>query len=237
MLEKIRRHREERPNHWQTLEEPFGTGARGCRTRGEVRPTAGGLPNDFCRESSAGELGRLHEVAFGFGVATIVDEAFIEYAPEESLSQRASESPGLIVLRSLTKFFGMPGVRVAYAVSHPEMRAAIETFVPAWPVESIAAEAARLALQGQDSIAATRGINARERRWLADRLHSLGLKVFPSAANYLWLKPMRTGMVLISGEDLLLSIALSSDPAQISRGWMNTTFGSEYAPASRTRFS
>jgi histidinol-phosphate/aromatic aminotransferase/cobyric acid decarboxylase-like protein len=79
-------------------------------------------------------------------------------------------SVGLVVLRSLTKFFVMPGLRVAYAVAHPETRVAIEAFVPAWPVDSIAAEAARLALQGQASIAATREINARERGRLADRL-------------------------------------------------------------------
>ena len=136
----------------------------------------------------AEELGRLHEAAFALGVTTIVDEAFIDYVPGESMSKTAAESLGLVVLRSLTKFFAMPGLRVAYAVAHPETRVAIEAFVPAWPVDSIAAEAARLALQDQASIAATREINARERRWLADRLQSLGLRIFPSAANYLLLK-------------------------------------------------
>jgi histidinol-phosphate/aromatic aminotransferase/cobyric acid decarboxylase-like protein len=61
----------------------------------------------------------------------------------------------------------------------------MEAAVPAWPVGSIAAEAARLALQDRDSIAATREMNARERRWLADQLQSLRLRVFPSEANYL----------------------------------------------------
>lgn len=46
------------------------------------------------------------------------------------------------------------------------------------------AEAAGIALQEQAAIAATRETNARERGWLADRLQSLGLKVFSSAANY-----------------------------------------------------
>ncbi len=141
----------------------------------------------------AEELGRLHEAAFALGVTTIVDEAFIDYVPGESMSKTAAESLGLVVLRSLTKFFAMPGLRVAYAVAHPETRAAIEAFVPAWPVDSIAAEAARLALQDQASIAATRETNARERRWLADQLQSLGLRVFPSAANYLLVKTDENG--------------------------------------------
>ena len=140
------------------------------------------------RLTRAEELERLYEVAFAFGVTTIVDEAFIDYVPEESLCKTAAEFPGLVILRSLTKFFAMPALRVAYAVAHPETRVAIEAFVPAWPVDSIAAEAARLALHDQASIAATRETNAQERDWLADRLQSLGLRVFPSVANYLLVK-------------------------------------------------
>lgn len=136
----------------------------------------------------AKELQRLHEMAYALGVTIIVDEAFIDYTPGESLCEKAAESLGLVVLRSLTKFFAMPGLRVAYAVAHPEMRTAIEAFVPPWPVDAIAAEAARLALQDQAAIAAACEINARERAWLADRLKSLGLEVFPSAANYLMVK-------------------------------------------------
>jgi threonine-phosphate decarboxylase len=164
----------------RVLAELKATGAQAVLLANPQSPSA--------RLMHAEKLGRLHEVAFALGVTTIVDEAFIDYVPGQSLSKTAAESPGLVVLRSLTKFFAMPGLRVAYAVAHPETRVAIEAFVPAWPVDSIAAEAARLALQDQDSIAATRKINARERGWLADRLESLGLRVFPSAANYLLVK-------------------------------------------------
>jgi threonine-phosphate decarboxylase len=131
------------------------------------------------------ELWQLYERAAALGVTTIVDEAFIDYVPEESLSQTATQSRNLIVLRSLTKFFSMPGLRVAYAIAHPEVRIAIESCIPAWPVDSIAAEAARLALAEGNSFAATRDANARERTWLADALASLGLEVYPGRANYL----------------------------------------------------
>jgi len=131
------------------------------------------------------ELLQLYEAAFALGVTTMVDEAFIDYAPDESLSQVATQLPGLVVLRSLTKFFSIPGLRVAYAVAHPDVRAAMELRIPTWPVSSIAAEGARLALEDSASIAAARDINERERNWLADALESLGLKVFPSKANFL----------------------------------------------------
>jgi threonine-phosphate decarboxylase len=136
----------------------------------------------------ARELLRLHEAASALSATTIVDEAFIDYAPEDSLSQLAAKSPGLIVLRSLTKFFAMPGLRVAYAVSSPEIRAAMESRIPSWPVGSIAAEAARMVLQDRPSIVSTRAMNATERNWLAEQLQALGLCVFPGAANYLLMK-------------------------------------------------
>jgi threonine-phosphate decarboxylase len=131
------------------------------------------------------ELRQLCEVAIALGVTMIVDEAFIDYAPEDSVSQAAAQSRNLVVLRSLTKFFSIPGLRVAYAVAHPEVRIAMESSIPVWPVDSIAAEAARLALADGNAMAATRDANARERNWLADALRSLGLEVFPGKANYL----------------------------------------------------
>jgi threonine-phosphate decarboxylase len=136
----------------------------------------------------AKELLRLHEGVSAQGAATIVDEAFIDYARQESLSQWAANIPGLVILRSLTKFFAMPGLRVAYAVSCPKMRVAMESCIPAWPVSSIAAEAARMVLHDEISIAQTRAMNAIERGWLMEQLQALGLRVFPGAANYLLIK-------------------------------------------------
>ena len=131
------------------------------------------------------ELLQLREASFALGVTTIVDEAFIDYVPEESLSQTAAQLHGLVVLRSLTKFFSIPGLRVAYAVARPEVRSAMESCIPVWPVDSIAAEAARLALADAISMARARDANARERSWLADALKSIGLEVFSSQVNFL----------------------------------------------------
>jgi threonine-phosphate decarboxylase len=165
-----------------------------ARVVAELRATGAGAVLLANPQSPSGRLMRaehlvqLYQAAFAMGATTIVDEAFIDYAPAESLSHWAAKSPGLIVLRSLTKFFAMPGLRVAYAIASPEMRVQIESCVPAWPVSSIAAEAARMVLQDHASIASTRGTNARERTWLADQLQRLGLRVFPSAASYLLVK-------------------------------------------------
>lgn len=134
---------------------------------------------------SAAEVGQLQETAANYGVATIVDEAFIDYVPEQSQSSGAAETNGLIVLRSVTKFFSMPGLRVAYAIVDPETRTGMETSMPSWPVDSIAAETTRLVLEDRGWAAAARESNAQERNWFAAELRALGLTVFPGAANFL----------------------------------------------------
>jgi threonine-phosphate decarboxylase len=137
---------------------------------------------------TAAELIELQRRAANLGVDTIVDEAFIDYAPDESLCCGAVRTTRLAVLRSLTKFFAMPGLRVGYAVAHPEICAKLDAAMPLWPVDSIAAEAACLALWDATWIEEIRENNRRERVWLAERLWELGVEVFPGAANYLLFK-------------------------------------------------
>lgn len=140
----------------------------------------------------AAELSQLAQAASSFGVVTIVDEAFVDYSPEESLSKTAAERTDLIVLRSITKLFAMPGLRVGYAVSHPSIRCSIDAAVPLWAIDSIAAEAARLGLLDVDSAQLARSTNITERAWLSHQLQEIGLIVFPGNANYLLMKVRET---------------------------------------------
>jgi threonine-phosphate decarboxylase len=133
----------------------------------------------------AGVLMQLQLALSALGVTLILDEAFIDYSPEVSLSGVAADGTRVIVLRSLTKFFAMPGLRVAYSVAHPENRAAIESMLPLWPVDSLAASAACLALIDPTLAQKTREANACDRLWLTEQMVAFGLHVFPASANYL----------------------------------------------------
>lgn len=137
---------------------------------------------------TAGALAHLQSALSTLGVTTILDEAFIDYSPELSLSGLATSVDGLVVLRSLTKFFAMPGLRVAYSVARPENRDRIKSILPLWPVDSLAASAARMALLDTALISMTREANACERKWLSEEIVALGLQVFPGSANYLLAK-------------------------------------------------
>ncbi len=121
-------------------------------------------------------------------ITVLVDEAFIEYAPAASISRALGTLTNVVVLRSVTKFHALAGMRVGYALSNPELAEALRQQVPSWPVSSLAIIAASEALSDVDYAKRTRVSCEVERKQLAEMLGQLGLQVFPSAANFLLIR-------------------------------------------------
>src|SRR5262249_45830671 len=126
----------------------------------------------------------LREAQFG---ALIIDEAFIDYAPSEAITAEAATRPGVIAIRSLTKFYGCPALRVGYAIAEPRLARGIAACSASWPVTTLALNAAAEALLDEDYARETLAANAGAREELSGAMRGLGLRVFPSAANYLLL--------------------------------------------------
>ncbi len=118
----------------------------------------------------------------------LLDEAFIDYAPQESLLAYAAKMEHLVILRSVTKFYAMPAMRVAYAVAAPPLAERIEAFFPSWSTSTLAIEAAARA--NGDRLFDKRSLrfNTLLRDELAQHLRDIGVRVLPSAANYLLLE-------------------------------------------------
>lgn len=114
-----------------------------------------------------------------------LDEAFIDYIPEHSLTTEADRLSNLIVFRSVTKFHGIPGLRVAYAVSHLALTASLSESLPPWPITTLASRAVSAALEDQPYAVRSRAENIERRISLHNDLEQLGLFVYPSAANFL----------------------------------------------------
>src|SRR5260370_20481511 len=134
------------------------------------------------------EIRRVADTAISFLARLLLDEAFIDYVPHASLVREAATQPGLIVVRSLTKFYGCPALRVGYAVAHPETIRRIVSLLPTWPVTQLAIDALAEAVADREYAEASLRENAVERQQLSESLSGLGLVVFPSAANYLLLE-------------------------------------------------
>jgi threonine-phosphate decarboxylase len=122
------------------------------------------------------------------GAAVLADEAFIDYAPGAAITCEVAKKPGVIAVRSLTKFFGCAALRVGYAVAAPETVRELAMQLPAWPVTTLALNALSEALQDSDHIRESIERNQIARSNLSSALARLGCRVFPSAANFLLLR-------------------------------------------------
>jgi cobyrinic acid a,c-diamide synthase len=109
----------------------------------------------------------------------VVDEAFMDAVPEESESMISDDVTGLLVLRSLTKTWGLAGLRAGYVIGDPKLIAAMRLQQPPWSVSTpaLAAMVACLTPQARSLAAAAAEEIAERRGRLVEQLADVGLKV------------------------------------------------------------
>jgi threonine-phosphate decarboxylase len=115
----------------------------------------------------------------------VVDEAFMDFCPSYSLIKDVLTSARLLILRSFTKFYGMPGIRLGYLVGAPDTVALVRRLLPPWSVSHFAQVAGVAAVD--DFRYRQRSVNfmQQERRRFLTRLRTVdGLRVIPSSANF-----------------------------------------------------
>jgi threonine-phosphate decarboxylase len=112
----------------------------------------------------------------------VVDEAFLDFTDYRTLAGE----PGVVVLRSLTKIFGLPGLRMGMAVATDSLRDRLDAARPAWGVSTPAADVGTHCLRQTKFVAETRDRVRRERRRMASRLCE-AFEVYPSEAPFLLL--------------------------------------------------
>ena len=125
-------------------------------------------------------------------IRMVLDECFCEFLehPEDTVMlPEAVTYRQLFLLRAFTKIYAMPGLRLGYAVSGDErLREQIERVRQPWNVSVLAQSAGIAALKDQERVAAAREYVAAERKWLEQELDRIGIRHFPSKANYILLK-------------------------------------------------
>jgi len=123
------------------------------------------------------------------GVRLVVDEAFMDFVEGASMAKEAVHSSNLIVLRAFTKFYGMPGLRVGYAITDTGTAQRLRNGQEPWTVDIPSERAAIAALNDWGYATKTRRSIARERDRLLSGLRLIrGVEPFPSPANYIFLK-------------------------------------------------
>jgi len=122
----------------------------------------------------------------------IVDEAFMDFLPpdqQQSLIGWVKDYPNLVILRSLTKFYSLPGLRLGYAIAHPQRLAIWQKWRDPWPVNSLAAAVTEAVILDKEFQLLTWHWLASAREQLFTGLAGIsGLSPLKGAANFLLVK-------------------------------------------------
>jgi len=123
----------------------------------------------------------------------VVDEAYFDYAIAPATgaadypdcSAWVARYPNLMVARTFSKSYGLAGLRVGYAVSHPQVAELMNRVRPPFNVNSVALAAAAAALEDEEHLARSVQLNAEGLKQLTDGFKSMGLDYIPSVGNFI----------------------------------------------------
>ena len=122
----------------------------------------------------------------------VVDEAFMDFVTpsgQQSLIPLIFDYPNLVIVRSLTKFYSLPGLRLGYAIAHPQRLQQWQAWRDPWSVNSLAVAAGIAALQDQEFEQQTRQWLSSTRQGLFKQLSTIeGLNPILSTVNFLLVK-------------------------------------------------
>ncbi len=126
----------------------------------------------------------------------VVDEAFIDFISRESVITNVKDNPYLIVLRSMTKFYALTGLRIGYGVFNEEVIEKVKAFKEPWTVNSLAQKTAVTALEDDHYADKTFRLMIEEKSYMERSFDEMGIRYYPSAANYYLLKVKDAGSIV-----------------------------------------
>ncbi|MCL3816987.1 histidinol-phosphate transaminase [Aeromicrobium wangtongii] len=141
-------------------------------------------------------------------VLVVVDEAYVEFVrdPEAASGLAAlAEHDNVVVLRTFSKAYGLAGLRIGYAIAHPEIAASIRKATPPFAVTDLSQAAAVASLEAQEALDERVELIVQERVAVVETLRKQGWDVPDTEANFVWL-PL--------GEDAM-DFALACDPVSV----------------------
>ncbi len=122
----------------------------------------------------------------------VVDEAYIEFAPQASVLNLLSDYPNLVVLRTLSKAFALAGLRCGFTLAAPEIINALKKMIAPYPLAAPVAEIATQALSKAGQVRMKQSvtiINQLRDEFIAFAKTQAAVKqVYPSSANYVLLQ-------------------------------------------------
>lgn len=118
----------------------------------------------------------------------VVDEAYVDFGGESAVSL-VNSYPNILVTQTFSKSRSLAGLRVGFALGHPDLIQALERVKDSfnsYPLDRLAIAGATAAIEDRDHFERTRGAVIEAREWLVHGMTGLGFIIPPSAANFLF---------------------------------------------------
>jgi histidinol-phosphate aminotransferase len=161
------------------------------------------------------------------GTAAVVDEAYREYAdPDTRVAREPDVLNGrpVVLLRTFSKIFGLAGLRLGYAVAHPELAPFLDVVQEPFNVNRAALAAGRACLAHPERIEERRRESSGARALLASLLADAGIESLPSQANFL-LVNVGGDDAALAGELIVRGFLVRPGSEFGLDGWMRVTVG------------
>ncbi len=135
------------------------------------------------------DLLQLFETGERCGTTIVIDEAFVHFLPDhEKLTKMAERFSNVILLRSLTKIYTLPGVRIGYCLAREDVIQQLRNLQIPWSVNALAAAVVPHLLENDSFINETREWLNFELDWMKHELSKLNFLYSPSQVNFYLLK-------------------------------------------------
>ena len=118
----------------------------------------------------------------------IVDEAYIDFCSDESVVKDVERNPYLIVLRSFSGFYSLPGLRFGYGIFPESLMARLSEQREPWTVNSLSQRAAVVALKDKVFRKESLNVIAKEKWFLEKNFKKIGIKCFHSDTHFFLVK-------------------------------------------------
>ena len=136
---------------------------------------------------SRSQLAALADAVAGIGGLLVVDEAYInlsERHADAGIINPAARHGSVVALRSMTKDYALTALRLGYAIAAPPVIARLQALQPDWSVNGLAQAAGMVALADAEYLERARQAVAASRDCVVERLGALGIRCYPTAANF-----------------------------------------------------
>lgn len=132
----------------------------------------------------------LTELLNQFKGLIVLDEAYIDFAADASMEKELSKYPNLVILQTLSKAWGMAGIRLGMGFASTDIIEVLNKIKPPYNVNSLTQDKALQLLKDEKCFEKEMELLLQEKKWMLRELRNFTFveKVFPSQANFILIR-------------------------------------------------